>query len=97
MKRFLLIVLTLALFIPAAFGGEFLGSNQSDKYHLPDCKWAKKITKENRVVFPSAVEAIRAGYKPCKVCRPPAGKERGEKEDDGQPVGVEIDDVKTGK
>jgi PBP1b-binding outer membrane lipoprotein LpoB len=50
---------------------KFVGSINSDKYHYPDCEWAKKIKPENQVWFSSPEEARKAGYKPCKVCRPP--------------------------
>jgi len=52
--------------------GEYLyiGSKNSDKYHLPDCTSAKKIKKENRVYFRDVWEAREAGYSPCKACNP---------------------------
>lgn len=34
------------------------------------CRNAKRIRPENRRPFRSASEAVRAGYRPCKVCRP---------------------------
>lgn len=42
----------------------FVGSRNSDKYHLPSCSWAKRIKPENRVCFSSAAEAESRGYKP---------------------------------
>ena len=50
----------------------YVGSKQSNKYHLPDCKWAKKISPKNLVKFKTVAEAKKAGYVPCKVCKPPA-------------------------
>lgn len=50
---------------------KFVGSINSDKYHYPSCEWAKKIKPENQIWFSSPEEAKEAGYKPCKVCRPP--------------------------
>ena len=52
--------------------GEYLyiGSKNSDKYHLPDCTSAKKIKKENRVYFRDVWEAREVGYSPCKACNP---------------------------
>jgi len=52
-------------------GAAFVGSNQSDKYHYPTCRWAKKILPENRLCFASAEAARAAGYVPCGVCKPP--------------------------
>lgn len=41
----------------------FVGSRNSDKYHLPKCSWAKRIKPENRVCFVSAADAESKGYK----------------------------------
>ena len=49
----------------------FVGSKKSDVYHYPSCRWAKRIKAENRVYFDTPEEAIAAGYRPCKVCKPP--------------------------
>jgi len=51
-------------------GGVYIGNKNSKKFHRPDCQWAQKIAPYNRVIFKSRDEAIRAGYVPCKVCRP---------------------------
>lgn len=50
----------------------YVGSANSNKYHYPWCKWAKKISSYNLVTFNSVKEAKSKGYVPCKVCRPPA-------------------------
>lgn len=50
---------------------KYIGSINSDKYHYPACRWAEKIKPENEVWFSSAEEARKAGYKPCKMCKPP--------------------------
>ena len=42
----------------------FVGSRNSDKYHLPKCSWAKRIKPENRVCFSSAADAESKGYGP---------------------------------
>ena len=49
---------------------KYIGSMNSDKYHLPSCEWARKIKPGNSVWFSSLEEARRAGYVPCKVCQP---------------------------
>jgi len=67
-----LIVTFLLASIAMAADYKYVGSKKSDKYHYPDCKWAKKIKPENLVTFKSAEEALKAGYVPCKVCRPPS-------------------------
>ena len=48
----------------------YVGSKNSDKFHYPECKWARKIKEENQIWFNSRQEAINKGYVPCKVCDP---------------------------
>ncbi len=48
-----------------------VGSKDSDKYHLPTCGIAKNIKPENKVEFKSPADAVKAGYTPCGVCKPP--------------------------
>lgn len=42
----------------------FVGSKNSNKYHLPSCAAAKRIKPENRVCFASKEEAEKRGYVP---------------------------------
>lgn len=49
---------------------KFVGSKNSDKYHVLTCKWAERIKPENRRYFASVEEAQKAGYVPCKICKP---------------------------
>jgi methylphosphotriester-DNA--protein-cysteine methyltransferase len=69
-----LISLLLFFFLISAIPQEkevkIVGSKIRDKYHLSTCEWAKKIWKENLIVFKSIEAADSAGYKPCKVCKP---------------------------
>jgi hypothetical protein len=44
---------------------KFVGSINSNKYHWPDCPWAKKISPENQIWFSSETEAQNAGYTRC--------------------------------
>lgn len=46
----------------------FVGSKNSDKYHLPDCRYAKNIKEENKVCFSSKEEAESRGYKAAGCC-----------------------------
>ena len=55
---------------PVKKEGTFVGSLESDKYHDPDCRYAKKILEENEIWFDTAAEAQQAGYSPCGVCHP---------------------------
>lgn len=50
---------------------KFVGSVKSDKYHYPDCQWAKKIKPENEIWFISSEDARSQHYMPCGVCHPP--------------------------
>ncbi len=50
--------------------GALVGSTTSNKYHLPDCRYAAKIRPENKVHFASEEEARGQGYNPCKSCNP---------------------------
>lgn len=53
-----------------ASGGTYHGSVKSNVYHLPTCASAKKIAKENLVVFATKEDAAKKSYRPCKVCKP---------------------------
>lgn len=50
---------------------QYVGSVNSDKYHYPLCRWAKKILPKNEVWFRDKDHAAEYGYVACKVCRPP--------------------------
>jgi len=43
----------------------FVGSSNSNKYHWPDCSFAKRISEKNKVWFSSEKEAQDAGYIRC--------------------------------
>lgn len=72
MKKLLAVTVFLLLFIPYAISAEFWASKKSNKYHYPHCEWAQKIKLENLIKFDSPEEALKAGYIPCKACRPPS-------------------------
>ena len=76
MKRFLIAVPLLHVFVPTAISAtEFWGSKTSNKYHYPTCKWTKQISPSNLIKFRSPEEAQKAGYIPCPVCKPPDTKD----------------------
>lgn len=54
--------------IPAGVNCAFVGSKNSDKYHLPTCQFAKRIKPENVICFSSEDEAKSKGYTPCSSC-----------------------------
>lgn len=39
-------------------------------FHRPGCQWAARISSANLQTFQTRDEAIRAGHRPCKVCKP---------------------------
>lgn len=56
---------------PEAATPKYVGSVTSNKYHFPDCKWAKSIVSQKLRTFKSVEEAKEADYKPCPACKPP--------------------------
>lgn len=54
----------------AARGVRYLGSDTTRIYCHPSCGDALRITDRHRVEFGSSHAAERAGYRPCKRCRP---------------------------
>jgi hypothetical protein len=65
------LVVSVLVFFSTAMCAEFWGSKNSNKYHYPNCKWAQKINPQNLIKFNSPEDATKAGYIPCKVCKPP--------------------------
>ena len=51
---------------------DVIGNKDSKIFHSEQCSMVKQMKAENKVVFKSADEAIKAGYKECKKCA--AGK-----------------------
>jgi len=50
--------------------GNYVGSIDSDKYHLPTCRHAESILPENEIWFSTIEQAQTAGYSPCGICSP---------------------------
>ena len=77
-KRVLIALLLVGLLLGSvvviayASSCNFVGSKNSDVYHYPDCRYAKNIKSGNRVCFDTPEDAVAAGYRPCKVCKPPS-------------------------
>ncbi len=53
-------------------GVRFTGSDTTDIFCNPSCHHARRTSAEHTVEFKSEREARRAGFRPCKVCRPAA-------------------------
>lgn len=56
--------------VPDELKGKFVGSVNSDIYHLPHCQSALRINKANLVVFNTKTDAEQTGYNPCRLCNP---------------------------
>jgi O-6-methylguanine DNA methyltransferase len=53
-------------------GERLLGSGTTRIVCWPTCRNARRIRPEHRVGFRSLRDAVAAGYRPCRVCRPAA-------------------------
>ena len=51
-------------------GIRFYGSNATRIFCYPTCRHARRISEDHRVGFRSGPQAVAAGYRPCKICRP---------------------------
>jgi len=49
---------------------KYVASKNSKVFHRPDCPSAKRIKPENLVGYSSRAEALKAGKRPCKHCKP---------------------------
>jgi len=49
---------------------KFVASKNSDVFHRPHCIWAERIKPANLVGYSSRAEALKAGKRPCKRCKP---------------------------
>ena len=61
---------TRALEADAAAGRRYTGSDTTHIVCHPTCRDARRVTERHKVTFPSLAAATRAGYRPCKHCRP---------------------------
>ncbi len=48
----------------------YIASKNSSVFHRPDCSWVDRILPKNRIEYKTREEAIQAGKKPCKKCKP---------------------------
>lgn len=49
---------------------KYVASKNSKVFHLPGCRFANQISPKNLVGYKSRNEAINAGKRPCKICKP---------------------------
>ncbi len=55
----------------ARAGIRYIGTDTTKIYCFPTCRHARRITAPHRRPFRSEREAAAAGFRPCRVCRPP--------------------------
>ena len=48
----------------------YFGSRKSNVFHAPNCQYVQRIKSGNVVGFRSRDEAIKMGFRPCRVCKP---------------------------
>lgn len=48
----------------------FVASKSGSVFHRPDCRLAQNISDDNRLGYNTREEAIQAGKRPCKSCKP---------------------------
>jgi O-6-methylguanine DNA methyltransferase len=51
-------------------GERFRGSRTTRIFCLPTCRNARRVQPANVVPFRAESQAVAAGYRPCRVCRP---------------------------
>jgi len=56
--------------IESLIPGRYAGWRPGKIFGRLDCKSGKRMKKENRVFFLIWQDAINAGYRPCKKCKP---------------------------
>jgi len=49
---------------------KYVASKNSKVFHKPDCIFVKKIKPKNLVGYHTRAEAVKAGKRPCKQCKP---------------------------
>ena len=54
----------------AGSGARYFGSDTTRIFCFPTCRQARRISPRHKIFFPSEREALDAGYRPCKLCRP---------------------------
>lgn len=64
------VLAVLAVGLTGCSKGAFVGSSISDKYHTPECLWAKEIDRDRQVWWDTAEAAEADGYVPCTECMP---------------------------
>ena len=51
-------------------GIRYLGSDTTHIFCMPTCRHARRVMPKHEMRFGSLEDVARAGYRPCKICRP---------------------------
>ena len=54
----------------AASLSPFVASRSGSVFHRPECRWAQNISGDNRLGYKAREEALQAGKRPCRTCKP---------------------------
>jgi len=49
---------------------EYLASSKSTVYHRRNCRYVRRIKKDNLIGFKEQLHAGEGGWQPCKICKP---------------------------
>jgi len=55
---------------PSVSAYKYVASKNSNIFHRPDCSSARRIKHDNMIIYNTRAEAIKAGKRPCKRCKP---------------------------
>lgn len=55
---------------PIPFSSTYVGNSRSGIFHYADCRYVGRMSENHKVYFDGRDDAVNAGYRPCKVCRP---------------------------
>ena len=47
-----------------------IGNASTKTYHCPSCRQIENANRNNLIAFRHPSEPVRAGYKPCNICKP---------------------------
>ncbi|MFQ5573055.1 MAG: Ada metal-binding domain-containing protein, partial [Nitrosopumilaceae archaeon] len=70
------------------YPGNYAGYKKGKIFGRLDCKSGMRMNRENRVFFYFWEDAVEAGYRPCKNCRPEEGFIFSRAKCDHQPFGM---------
>jgi len=73
MKKFFAAIVALVVLtasFSAVLASSYVGNSNSRKFHYANCQFVGKMNQKHRVYFNAREEAVKAGYIPCKRCKP---------------------------